>query len=132
MSGNRGCVFEDGDDHNVKPIVDDGNIEPSVFSIRNALEQPNARVYMAMDLHSKSQDSVLSVYALQPMIFLVLIHHGKIDLDPPYQQGEYFVVSSSIALKHTKAQALSGLRKNRWESSIRYSTTSTSPLSSLP
>jgi len=54
-------VLEDGDDHNVKPIIDDRNVELSVFGIRNALEQPNVRVYMALDLHSKPQDSVLSV-----------------------------------------------------------------------
>jgi hypothetical protein len=43
------------------PIVDDGNVELSVFGIRNALEQPNVRMYTALDLHSKPRDSVLSV-----------------------------------------------------------------------
>jgi len=129
MSGNR--AFEDGDNHDVnEPIFDDGNfeaVELGVFGIRNALEQPNVRVYTALDLHSKPRDSD----TLQPIIFLVLIHHAKIELYQPYQRGEHFAVSSSIALKLTKGQALSGLRKSRWESLIRSSTTSTSPRSSL-
>lgn len=61
MSGNQECILEDGDDHDVMPIVDDGNVELSVFGIRNALEQPNVRMYTALDLHSKPRDSVLSV-----------------------------------------------------------------------
>ena len=33
MSGNQECVVEDSDDHNVMPIVDNGNVELSVFGI---------------------------------------------------------------------------------------------------
>lgn len=86
MSGNQECVLEDSDNHNVMSITDDGNVELSVFGIQNALEQPNVRVYTALDLHSKPRNSVSSLYTLQQIVFLVLIHHGKIDLYPPSYQ----------------------------------------------
>lgn len=80
---------ESGDDHDeldVESAIGDENINPDVFSIRNALEQPDARVYTTLDLHSKP----FTCQRLAEIIErsrAVQIHNGKIDLNPPYQRG---------------------------------------------
>ncbi|KAI9456627.1 hypothetical protein F5148DRAFT_984387 [Russula earlei] len=59
-----------GDEHDeldIESVLADENIDPTVFSIRSALEQPDARVYTTLELH-------------------IQIHNGKIELNPPYQR----------------------------------------------
>ena len=51
--GKEESVGEDRDELDVESVVADENIDPSVFGIRNALEQPDARVYTTLELHSK-------------------------------------------------------------------------------
>jgi hypothetical protein len=46
-------VGEDRDELDIESAVADENIDPAVFSIRNALEQPDASVYTTLELHSK-------------------------------------------------------------------------------
>jgi hypothetical protein len=60
-------VGDDRDELDVESVIAEENIDPSIFSIRNALEQPDARVYTTLELH-------------------IQIHNGKIDLNPPYQR----------------------------------------------
>jgi hypothetical protein len=52
MSQNHESVGDDRDELDAESVVADENIDPTVFSIRNALEQPDARVYTTMELHS--------------------------------------------------------------------------------
>ena len=47
-------VGDDRDELDVESVIADENIDPSIFSIRNALEQPDAKVYTTLELHSKS------------------------------------------------------------------------------
>jgi hypothetical protein len=51
--GKEESVGEDRDELDIESAVADENIDPAVFSIRNALEQPDARVYTTLELHSK-------------------------------------------------------------------------------
>jgi hypothetical protein len=46
-------VGDDRDELDVESVIAEENIDPSIFSIRNALEQPDARVYTTLELHSK-------------------------------------------------------------------------------
>jgi hypothetical protein len=46
-------VGDDRDELDVESVIADENIDPSIFSIRNALEQPDAKVYTTLELHSK-------------------------------------------------------------------------------
>ena len=46
-------VGDDRDELDVGSVIADENIDPSAFSIRNALEQPDAKVYTTLELHSK-------------------------------------------------------------------------------
>lgn len=68
MSEKQESVVDERDELDVESLAADENIDPMVFSIRNALEQPDARVYTTLELH-------------------IQIHNGKIDLNPPYQRG---------------------------------------------
>lgn len=52
-------VGDDRDELDVESVIAEENIDPNIFSIRNALEQPDARVYTTLELHSKP--SVLKV-----------------------------------------------------------------------
>jgi hypothetical protein len=53
LSDKEGSVGEDRDELDIESAVANENIDPTVFSIRNALEQPDARVYTALELHSE-------------------------------------------------------------------------------
>lgn len=53
MSEKQESVGDERDELDVESFAADENIDPTVFSIRNALEQPDARVYTTLDLHSK-------------------------------------------------------------------------------
>lgn len=53
-------VGDDRDELDVESVIAEENIDPNIFSIRNALEQPDARVYTTLELHSKP--SVLKVF----------------------------------------------------------------------
>ena len=53
---------DDRDELDVESVIAEENIDPNIFSIRNALEQPNARVYTTLELHSKP-----SVLKLSPV-----------------------------------------------------------------
>ncbi|KAI0268676.1 hypothetical protein BC834DRAFT_648169 [Gloeopeniophorella convolvens] len=55
------------DELDAESLIAREEIDPSVFSIRNALEQPDATLYTTLDLH-------------------IQIHNGTIDLSPPYQR----------------------------------------------
>jgi hypothetical protein len=46
-------VGDDRDELDVESVLAEENIDSSIFSIRNALEQPDARVYTTLELHSK-------------------------------------------------------------------------------
>ena len=46
-------VGDDRDELDVGSVIADEDIDPSAFSIRNALEQPDAKVYTTLELHSK-------------------------------------------------------------------------------
>lgn len=46
-------VGDDRDELDVESVIAEENINPSIFSIRNALEQPDAKVYTTLELHSK-------------------------------------------------------------------------------
>lgn len=46
-------VGDDRDELDVESVIAEEDIDPSIFSIRNALEQPDARVYTTLELHSK-------------------------------------------------------------------------------
>jgi hypothetical protein len=46
-------VGDDRDELDVESVIAEENIDPNIFSIRNALEQPDARVYTTLELHSK-------------------------------------------------------------------------------
>ena len=76
-------VWDDRDELDVESVIDE-TIDPSIFSVRNALEQPDAKVYTTLELHSKP-----SVWLSLPCAdaIAVQIHNGKIDLNPPYQRG---------------------------------------------
>ncbi|KAF8263505.1 hypothetical protein EI94DRAFT_1772914 [Lactarius quietus] len=63
----REPASEEDDELDAESIVTDEKIDPNVFTIRNALEQPDAKVYTTLELH-------------------IQIHNGKIDLNPPYQR----------------------------------------------
>jgi hypothetical protein len=52
MSDKQESVGDERDELDVESLGVDENIDPTVFSIRNALEQPDARVYTTLDLHS--------------------------------------------------------------------------------
>ncbi|KAI0305571.1 hypothetical protein B0F90DRAFT_1074625 [Multifurca ochricompacta] len=67
MSDKQDSVGDDRDELDFESTFSNGNIDPNVFSIRNALEQPDAKVYTTLELH-------------------IQIHNGKIDLCPPYQR----------------------------------------------
>jgi hypothetical protein len=53
MSEKQEYVGDERDELDVESLAGDENIDPAVFSIRNALEQPDARVYTTLELHSK-------------------------------------------------------------------------------
>ena len=53
MSEKQESVVDERDELDVESLAADENIDPMVFSIRNALEQPDARVYTTLELHSK-------------------------------------------------------------------------------
>lgn len=53
MSEKQEYVGDERDELDVESLAGDENIDPTVFSIRNALEQPDARVYTTLELHSK-------------------------------------------------------------------------------
>ena len=53
MSEKQESVGDERDELDVESLAADENIDPTVFSIRNALEQPDARVYTTLDLHSE-------------------------------------------------------------------------------
>jgi len=53
MSEKQEYVGDERDELDVESLAADENIDPTVFSIRNALEQPDARVYTTLELHSK-------------------------------------------------------------------------------
>lgn len=53
MSEKQESVADERDELDVESLAADENIDPMVFSIRNALEQPDAKVYTALELHSK-------------------------------------------------------------------------------
>jgi hypothetical protein len=55
-------VGDDRDELDVESVIAEENIDPTIFSIRNALEQPDARVYTTLELHSKH--SVMKVSAV--------------------------------------------------------------------
>ena len=58
-------VGDDRDELDAESVIAEENIDPSIFSIRNALEQPDARVYTTLELHSKaSKVSAVSVDAI--------------------------------------------------------------------
>ncbi len=82
-------VGDDRDELDVESVVGDENIDPAVFSIRNALEQPDARVYTTLELHSEPSTQQYSRQAPMPLTHAsaVQIHNGRIDLNPPYQRG---------------------------------------------
>jgi len=46
-------VVDDRDELDVESVLAEENIDPNIFSIRNALEQPDAKVYTTLELHSK-------------------------------------------------------------------------------
>jgi hypothetical protein len=53
LSDKEGSVGEDRDELDIESAVANENIDPTIFSIRNALEQPDARVYTTLELHSE-------------------------------------------------------------------------------
>jgi hypothetical protein len=57
MSERQESVGDDKDELDVESVIAGENIDPSVFSIRNALEQPDARVYTTLELHGPSMRS---------------------------------------------------------------------------
>lgn len=94
-------VGDDRDELDVESVIAEENIDPSIFSIRNALEQPDAKVYTTLELHSKPSFSKSSPLASKPLTVTcraVQIHNGKIDLNPPYQRGAIYLVFISHAL----------------------------------
>jgi len=44
---------EEGDELDAESNITDEKIDPNVFSIRDALEQPDAQVYTTLELHSE-------------------------------------------------------------------------------
>jgi len=60
ISAKQESVGDDRDELDVESVMADENIDPSVFSIRNALEQPDARVYTTLELHSEPSERELS------------------------------------------------------------------------
>ena len=52
-------VGDDRDELDVESVIAEENIDPNIFSIRNALEQPDARVYTTLELHSKPSLKIL-------------------------------------------------------------------------
>ncbi len=49
----REPVSEENDELDAESAITDEKIDPNIFSIRNALEQPDARVYTTLELHSE-------------------------------------------------------------------------------
>lgn len=45
---------EEDDELDAESIITDEKADPNIFSIRNALEQPDAKVYTTLELHSQS------------------------------------------------------------------------------
>jgi hypothetical protein len=54
MSEKQESIGDDRDELDVESVMAGEDIDPSVFSIRNALEQPDARVYTTLELHGQS------------------------------------------------------------------------------
>lgn len=50
----RELASEEDDELDAESTVTDDKIDPNVFGIRGALEQPNAKVYTTLELHSES------------------------------------------------------------------------------
>jgi hypothetical protein len=50
----REPASEEDDELDAESIITDEKADPNVFSIRNALEQPDAQVYTTLELHSES------------------------------------------------------------------------------
>jgi hypothetical protein len=53
LSDKEGSVGDERDELDIESVVAEASIDPTVFSIRNALEQPDARVYTTLELHSE-------------------------------------------------------------------------------
>ncbi|KAF8264027.1 hypothetical protein EI94DRAFT_1873093 [Lactarius quietus] len=68
MSLKQEYLVSDLEELKVGPITTGGNIDPTVFKIRNILEEPGAKLYTTLELH-------------------ILIHNASIDLEVPYQRG---------------------------------------------
>ncbi|KAH9961381.1 hypothetical protein BC827DRAFT_1204144 [Russula dissimulans] len=82
ISAKQESVGDDHDELDIESVVADENIDPTVFSIRNALEQPDARVYTTLELH-------------------IQIHNGKIDLNPPYQRDVVWSTTKQMEIIHS-------------------------------
>ena len=50
----REPTSEEDDELDAESTITDDKFDPNVFSIRNALEQPDAGVYTTLELHSES------------------------------------------------------------------------------
>lgn len=59
MAEKQESVGDERDELDVESLAADENIDPAVFSIRNALEQPDAKVYTTLELHSKHFCSII-------------------------------------------------------------------------
>lgn len=64
----------DSEERDIDELIDEED-EEAEFSIVNRLEAPQAITYTTHDLH-------------------LLIHHGEIDLNPPYQRGRSATLES--------------------------------------
>ena len=49
----REPASEENDELDAESVVTDEKIDPNIFSIRDALEQPDAKVYTTLELHSE-------------------------------------------------------------------------------
>jgi hypothetical protein len=49
----REPASEEDDELDAESTITDEKIDPNIFGIRGALEQPNAKVYTTLELHSE-------------------------------------------------------------------------------
>jgi hypothetical protein len=116
MSAKEESVGDDRDELDVESIVADQNIDPSVFTIRNALEQPDARVYTTLELHSKLIannicDNVVN-YCPQSKFTTVIS-------TSTHRTNEVcFFLPFLTSRRLPERKMWSGLQQNRWKLSI--------------
>ena len=117
LPGKEESIGEDRDELDIESAVADENIDPAVFGIRNALEQPDARVYTTLELHSKlsalrgDDAKVVDGHTYSP-------NPQRENRPQPAIPTRCAIVDLWLRFHLQEGKTLSGLQENRWKSSI--------------